>query len=522
MPWKVFRDGNRYCVHKLNTDDSKGERVKCFDSERAANDQVKALYANDPDFSAPIAEKSGKNVEEYDNSLNDFIDRVRSAFSRQYRPALDGEYAWAADVFPDHVVVRIGDKYYRVSMEVSEEAITFAPRLEWEAVKVSYVTELLQLGRLRDVMIISEFKGKPPAVPFAAGVDVEELTDGDEKPVFVTLPLGLVNAKSGNLRFYDEKFVKELEKQVIANKPVGLMGHLKLEDRATEFPMEAVHWVGATRVGELLWGKGYVPPGEPRARLRRYKATKTKIATSIDCIAEGIWDDTVQAYRMKADTLRLGQIDIAPADRAGIADLAAVPHLTSEMLASGDDEQEDFQDDSSQEDSMDKAQVIREMTAEDAKILPEPVRAEVLKSAQPAPEVAVVQELRAALGVDDKADLKAIVSEMRQKQETQAKAAIKARVIELATPDPKRKAEEDKSIKIDSVRAVVVEMVNTRNPESVEQAETIYQEVAGSDLVRELLKSHVQSTMGPRQGTPVAGQNGAPKYFVIPQEAANG
>jgi hypothetical protein len=311
MPWKVYREGDRFCVHKLNADDSKGERVKCFDTETAANAHAKALYAN---------------VNEYDNSLNDFIDRVRSAFSRQYRPMLDGEYAWAADVFPDHVVARIGEKYYRVSMEVKDDTITFAPRLDWEAVKLSYVTELLQLGPVRDVMIISEFKGKPPNVPFADGVDVSELTEGDDAPVFVTLPIGLVNAKSGNKRLYDDKFVKELEKQVIANKPVGLMGHLSLQARATEFPLEAVHWVGALRVGELLFGKGYVPPGEPRGRLKRYKATKTKIATSIDCIAEGVWDEKEQAYRMKADTLRLGQIDIAPADRAGIADLAAVPH----------------------------------------------------------------------------------------------------------------------------------------------------------------------------------------------------
>lgn len=445
--------------------------------------------------------------QEYDNSLNDFIDRARSAFSKQFRPALDGEYAWAMDVFPDHVVARIGEKYYRVGMEVKDDVISFVSRLDWEAVKLSYVAELMQLGPVRDVMIISEFKGKPPKVPFADGVDVSELTEGDDAPVFVTLPIGLVNAKSGNKRFYDDKFVKELERQVLANKPVGLMGHLSLEARATEFPLEAVHWVGAVRVGELLFGKGYVPPGEPRGRLKRYKATKTKIATSIDCIAEGVWDDSVQAYRMKADTLRLGQIDIAPADRAGIADLAAVPHLTTEMMESGTYE-DDFQ-----EDDMDKAQVIRELTADDAKILPEPVRAAILQTATPAPEVTVVQELRQALGVDDKADLKTLVTEMRKREAEQAKAAVASRITELAS-------DKEKGIKVESVRGLVTELVSARNPQTVAEAESAYNAVVEMQSVKDALKAAVQGTMGPRQTTPVAPQNGqVGKYFTIPQEA---
>jgi len=460
---------------------------------------------------------------EYDKSINDFVDRVRMEFSKQHGRLSDSEYAYAADIFDDHVIVRIGDQYFHVSMEVSDDAITFAQRLDWQAVKLSYVTELLPLGPVRDVMIISEFKGKPPKVPFADGVDVQALTDGDESPVFVTLPIGLVNARSGNKRFYDDNFVKELEKQVLANKPVGLMGHLSLEARATEFPMEAVHWVGALRVGELLWGKGYVPVGEPRGRLKRYKATKTKIATSIDCIAEGVWDDTVQSYRMKHDTLRLGQIDIAPADRAGIADLAAVPHLTTEMMESGDvgaaSMADTWEDDSQEIDEMaEKAQVIRELTAEDAKILPEPVRAAVLQAAPPAPEVTLVKEVRAALGLDDKADVKAVITEMRQQQEAQAAAAIKARVVEIATPDPKRKPEEDKSIKVDAVRTVVIEMVEASEPKSVPEAEATYAKIVTSGPITELLKSQVKQTMGPRQGVPVAGQAGGAKYFPIPAE----
>lgn len=447
---------------------------------------------------------------EFDNSLNDFIDRVRAAFGKQFSSVGSDSYIWVTDVFADHVIVRDGDKYFQVNMMVTEDAVTFDARLDWQEVRLSYVAEMLPRGPVRDVMIISEFKGRPPQVPLADGVDFEALTEGDDKPVFVTLPIGLVNAKSGNKRLYDEKFVKELERQVIANRPIGLMGHLRLEDRATEFPSEAVHWVGALRVGELLWGKGFVPKGEPRERLQRYKATKTKIATSIDCIAEGVWDDTAQAYRMKADTLRLGQIDIAPADRAGIADLAAVPHLTSEMLDSGN------WDDNQQEDSdmADKAQVIRELTADDAKILPEPVKQAVLATASAAPEVAQVAEIRAALGLDDKIDVVKTITEMRRTQEEQSRKAVQQRITELA-------ADPEKGVKLEAVRGLVVELVTARAPQTVQEAETAYQQVIESDAVKAALKSHVVETMGPRQGAgSLQGQNGKQnRYFQIPVES---
>src|SRR4030095_14401158 len=107
-----------------------------------------------------------------------------------------------------------------------------------------------------------------------------------------------------------------------------------------------------------------------------------------------IWDESLKAYRMRADTLRLGQIDLAPADRAGIPDLAAVPHLTTEMQ---DSEEED-----STMPEKGKLDYINEMTADDARRLPPPVRQAILAEAPIAPEIALVQELRSQLQLDDK------------------------------------------------------------------------------------------------------------------------
>jgi hypothetical protein len=358
-------------------------------------------------------------------------------------------------------------------------------------------------GMFTDVLVVTELRGSYPNVPISADVDYSALIAGDDDPQFLTLPIGMVNAKSGNGRYYDEEFVIELMRQTLELRPIGLMGHLSESERATAFPKESLHWVGAVRDGDMIWGKAYLI-GEARERVRRYKASGKSIATSIDAYAEGQWDESIKAHRMKASTLRLNQIDLAPSDRAGISALARVPMLTTEM-----------QDDSTLQESTkmpDKLEIIQELKREDARLLPDEVRAAILETVTIPPEVAQVQELRTALGVDDKADLAKLITEMRQVQETQAKAAIKARITELAT-------DKEKGIKQDAIRGIVVEMVNSRNPKNIEEADAAYQEVSTSQPIMELLKANLQTTMGPNQTTRVQPQQGAAKYFPIPQEA---
>lgn len=356
----------------------------------------------------------------------------------------------------------------------------------------------MKLQEINDVMMVWELRGTYPDVPIADGVDYESLIKGDDDPMFLTLPIGKINALSGNGRFYDEAFVTELERQTLETRPIGLMGHLREEDRATAFPDEAIHWIGAKRIGELLWGKGYVPPGPARDRIRRYKAAGKKIATSIDALAKGVYDDVLKATRMLADSMRLNQIDIAPADRAGIPGLAAVPILTTEM--DGDNPTKD--------EEMDKFQIIRELTVEDAKLLPEQVQ-DAIKATVPQPkEVEIVSKLSEALGVEGEGLVSAI-SEMVQEQETQRKAAVTTRVTELV----------NEGVKVEAMRGLVLELVNARNPQSADEAEQAYKAVIEMDSVKAALANYVQTTMGPAQRTPMQRQNGGGKYFNIPEEA---
>ena len=367
-------------------------------------------------------------------------------------------------------------------------------------------------GKFSDVLIIQELRGSYPNVPISSDVDYAELIKGDDDPVFLTLPIGKPNVKSSNGRFYDEAFIRELARQTLELKPVGIMGHLRAEELATAFPLEAIHWVGATFADDgMLWGKGYIPPGEVRSRVRRYKAQGRALATSIDAFADGKFDATLNAYRMDANTLRLGQIDLAPADRAGIPDLASVPHLTQEMRQD-DDPAPESDDDAQEQYDMSKLEVIREMTADDAKILPEPVRAAVLASATPAPEIGQIKEIRTELGIKGDADPVAAVREMRQTIEAQRKTSIQSRINEIVN-------DAEKGIKVEAVRPMVREMISLRNPSSVEEVDRIYEEISKSEPVTKALAAFVQGAMGPAQTSPVGAQNGTAKYFPIPEEA---
>jgi len=371
-------------------------------------------------------------------------------------------------------------------------------------------------GSFHDTLLISEFTGAFPEVPIFRDIDLRELTGGEDKPVFVTLPIGKANAKSGNQRFYDEAFITELEKQVRDNKPIGLMGHLSEDQRAFAFPAEAVHWIGTMRVKEYLIGKGYVPSGDSRNRLQRYRATQKKIATSIDARGDGVWSEQLGAYKMIASTLVLNQIDIAPADRAGISDLSAVPLLTQEMATQSGIIVVRPIKESKKVTEEEKKQAMLEMTAADDSVLPESVRAAIIQEYS--------KEIKEALGLTDGNILDAVKS-IQAKDAAREKAAVSSRITEMATTG-------DKAIKIEAVREMVIDMVEAKNPLTVADAEKAYAEVLEKPSVKKALDLALQESMGPSQTTPVQQQTGTTagtdpkmkgKWFVLPpsQNAAS-
>lgn len=357
-------------------------------------------------------------------------------------------------------------------------------------------------GNFSDTLMIWELRGSYPEIDYFPDIDIAELTAGDPDPMFLTTPIGEVNATSGNKRFYGEAWLQELERQVSSRRPIGIMGHLAEEELGTKFPDEAVHWVGVRRVNETLWGKGYLPPGAARDRVRRYKATNKTLATSIFAAAEGVWNAARGAYDMVAETLNLFQIDIGPADRVGIPGLAIVPVLTAEMAQA----QKKATPGQREDKTVDKQQLIRELGG----VRPQPQRGWQPSHSDELAELAAIRE---TLGVSEDANLAKIVSEMKNARVEQERVAVKARITEMAAADA------ETGIKVDSVRGLVTELVIARNPQTVEEAEAAYGQILEMQSVKDALAAAVQSKMGPPQRVPVAGQQDKARYFNIPQEA---
>ncbi len=179
------------------------------------------------------------------------------------------------------------------------------------------------------------FKGKFPDVPLAPGVDYEALTAGDPSPLFVVRPLAVEGAVSDNGLKYDLDLLHEIQDQVILKRPCARQGHVSEEAKDYAFPPDVGLWVGATIVGNTLYGKAYIYGNTPFHQM----VVKRKAAGST--LSNSIWGkghfepngDGTQRLR----GLELESIDFAPAERAALEALGGQFDTTSEMGQGGND-----------------------------------------------------------------------------------------------------------------------------------------------------------------------------------------
>lgn len=375
-----------------------------------------------------------------------------------------------------------------------------------------------QISEMRNAWIICEFKGEFPEVPVFKDVNIAELTAGDDPDdePFVTLPIAIDGMVSDapNKRHYDKEFVAEIQRQVYEKRPTGNQGHIAEADRATEFPTPVLYWVGTLKVDDTLYGKAYVPIGETREMVKKARAAKSKLATSIYGLGTKVWDQVRGVWDVPAEGFTLEHIDLAPPDRAGVSDLAVVPQLTSEMNDGSDKPNSETQEGAMPTDInkdkktetnkvVDRATVISEMTENDFVLLPDVVRDAVLAAS---PQTKMVSEMREALSIDEKADpvatIKTLVAELNEIKAKSLVAEITAAV--------------DKAIKVPLVRPVVLQMVNDRKPQ-IGQVADVVKEIADSDAVKPLLEAGLVSEMGGRQTRPAdksdANGDGQPSMF---------
>lgn len=319
-----------------------------------------------------------------------------------------------------------------------------------------------------------EFKGQYPDVPTYEHVDIDLLTKGDDAPFYVTLPIARVGETSANGLVYDEELVSEIEAQLPGAG--GIRGH---NFDKTRFPTETHDVVGHTRVGETLWAKIYVPPGQDREELRRRKARGGKIGTSIF----GPYDkrEPLGGGKWRARGLKLESLDFGPITRTAL-NLGGAFAVVSEY--------ED--DETTGEDAMDRDTIIAELTVND---IPQTLRDTIIAEyARQQEEAGTVAELTA-----ERDDLKHVVAELTGKVNEYARRdfvhTLDGQIAEM--------------VKVDVLRPVVKRAVLTELGDNMdaEKAGQVLAEYLDTDEYKQLAQAMAAELSGPRAIVPGKGND---------------
>lgn len=368
-------------------------------------------------------------------------------------------------------------------------------------------------------MTVAQFKGKPPEIPLN-GVDMDSLTAGDSEPFFVTLPAFEVGRPSANKRLITREQAESIISQVNIDKPYGIMGHIRNEDRATRFDAPAVYWLGGQILDNVAWVKGYVPPGQVREMLRTMKAANAKIALSIYGTATHTWDS--QAGANVLSEMDLESIDLAPPKRSGFG-LDAVPHITAEMIdPDSEGDSSDNHQDMGENESMTtqitaetRHTVISEMTPHDAPSIPDSVKLAIVQKSE------VIAEMRDTLGISGNGDVlqavKDLVSRLATIEGETVKQAVIAEIAKHVMPDATVKPDDEQD-PVNALRATVAEMALAASP-TQESVSKVVSDVLERPNIKAMMSAITVAEMGPKLTTapgPNGGKSGN-KFFEIPE-----
>lgn len=240
-------------------------------------------------------------------------------------------------------------------------------------------------------------------VPLSSGVDLVQLLDGDEDPMFVTID-ALSDTISGNKRRWTSDELHRIAEQVMKNKPDGYQGHLAPEERSSKAPDAVTMWLGAKVANHKgrnrLFIKGYVLPKASQFKdyLRKAAAAGKNVAVSVYGQAMETWNESLKAFEVS--NFSLESIDWARPGAEGVPN-SGFFKVTAEMNG---------------EDEVDKIEILRATTiAEMTEYNPTLVQ-EMTDAAQ-AESQAIISEMTATLGISDSKEIIKTISEMKSAQE---------------------------------------------------------------------------------------------------------
>ena len=299
---------------------------------------------------------------------------------------------------------------------------------------------------------ISQLSGTYPDVPFAPGVVPEEL---GENPLFVTLPIGKVGARSRSGRTYSRNIVNSIVEQINQKRPEGRWGHLKDEERATRYDPPAIRWLGAALADDgTAWAKGIPITEQARDHFRLAKAAGARVGTSI------YGTPTYSGKELVA--VNLESLDIADPERVGVLEAAALPHITAEMQ----DENEAMTEEK-----------IQELTQERDQLQ--------VRIGEMEQQISVLAEMRTVLGADESADVLAEMRGIIQERDTLREAAAATEIDGLIA----------EMVPLEKLRPTIKRILGkTGDPEA---AKTRIAELLEAEDIKTLAQDIVTAEMGP-------------------------
>jgi len=348
----------------------------------------------------------------------------------------------------------------------------------------------------------------PQSVPLAEGIDLSTLTEGDDAPMFLTLPIATETTSRNGVK-YQSKDVKRIVSAINNREIIGQKGHLTEAERSHRFDTPALFWVGATLdESGVAWGKAYIPrtAQDVREYVRVAKAMNAKIGTSIYGTAE-----INDLHEIVGDSLMLEQIDLVNPSRVGVPQATGVPIITQESI------QTDISE-STEEKSMDaKTQPQEEVISEMERNL----------QVQVSGLTATVREL--TLKVDaqlrELTDMKT-VKELLKPENGDVILAVRATLSELESLKHENlqllqtaiaQAIAEK-VKAEHVRPIIQSMVVGKNPTRLSEVASAVDAVLALNDVKTLLKNTTVTEMGPAQQRPAMPNGDAEEVFIyIPQ-----
>lgn len=435
-------------------------------------------------------------LKEIGGSIDDFLSSVRRAFEETFNKGKQPEsWLWVRDVFEDHVIAREGEIYYQIPMTMSEGTVSFAPRTQWKKVTLEYVAQMADDYRapIHEV-IITEFKGKVPDVPTRPGVNLAELTEGDDKPFILTMEVSREGKKSRSGLVHDRALGETIASQINEMATTGIMGHLKDEERGTAFPTPDIYWLGASRVDGRTYAKGYIPKTKPEVRehFRIQMKVGGKAATSIYGAAQREMVDAKQGtHRLK--NFRLEQLDLAPFERAALP-LDGTFTITKQMDGADEYVRGASSDDRSND--MDKTELIKQLTAAD---IPATLREQIVKEyAETNKTQSRVAELETQVNQRD-ARITELTTQLGTFQRSDFEAKLTAKIAEMVDLEPLRS----------TVRRIVLAEIG-KDCLDLAKAETAIKEYVDTDDYKTIAKGVVAELAGPSAivGGKGKGENG--------------